>query len=55
MKIDEFEFQDKNGNEIEPTKIQLVIYIKYLHKRIDVLKKQLKDVRTFLSKNSLKK
>lgn len=34
MRIDEFEFQDKNGNEIEPTKNQLVIYIKSLHKQI---------------------
>lgn len=34
MRIDEFEFQDKNGNEIEPTKDQLVIYIKSLHKQI---------------------
>lgn len=34
MKIDEFEFQDKYGNEINPTKNQLVIYIKSLHKQI---------------------
>lgn len=34
MRIDEFEFQDKNGNEIEPTKNQLVIYIKSLHEEI---------------------
>lgn len=41
MRIDEFEFRDKNGNEIEPTKNQLVIYIKSLHKQIKELKKQL--------------
>ena len=41
MKIDEFEFQDKNGNEIEPSKSQLVIYIKSLHKQIAELQKQL--------------
>ena len=41
MKIDEFEFQDKNGNEIEPSKSQLVIYIKFLHKQIAELQKQL--------------
>lgn len=35
MKIDEFEFRDKNGNEIEPTKNQLIIYIKLLHKQIE--------------------
>lgn len=43
MKIDNFEFQDKKGNEIEPTKSQLVVYIKYLHKQIAKLQKQLKD------------
>ena len=43
MRIDEFEFQDKNGNEIEPTKNQLVIYIKSLHKKIAELQKQLKE------------
>lgn len=41
MRIDEFEFQDRNGNEIEPTKNQLVIYIKSLHKEIKELKQQL--------------
>ena len=41
MRIDEFEFQDRNGNEIEPTKNQLVIYIKSLHKQIAELEKQL--------------
>ena len=41
MRIDEFEFQDRNGNEIEPTKNQLVVYIKSLHKQIAELKKQL--------------
>lgn len=43
MRIDEFEFQDRNGNEIEPTKNQLVVYIKSLHKQIAELKKQLKE------------
>lgn len=42
MRIDEFEFQDRNGNEIEPTKNQLVVYIKSLHKQIAELQKQLK-------------
>lgn len=43
MRIDEFEFQDKNGNEIEPTKNQLVVYIKSLHKQIVELQKQLEE------------
>ena len=43
MRIDEFEFQDRNGNEIEPTKNQLVVYIKFLHKQIAELKKQLEE------------
>ena len=43
MKIDEFEFQDRNGNEIEPTKNQLVVYIKSLHKQIAELKRQLAE------------
>ena len=43
MRIDEFEFQDRNGNEIEPTKNQLVVYIKSLHKQIAELQKQLKE------------
>lgn len=43
MRIDEFEFQDRNGNEIEPTKNQLVVYIKSLHKQIADLQKQLKE------------
>lgn len=38
MRIDEFEFRDTKGNEIEPTKNQLVIYIKSLHKQIKDLK-----------------
>lgn len=38
MRIDEFEFRDRYGNEIEPTKNQLVIYIKSLHKQIKDLK-----------------
>lgn len=41
MKIDEFEFRNKQGQEIEPTKNQLVIYIKSLHKEIKELKKAL--------------
>lgn len=41
MKIDEFEFRNKQGQEIEPTKNQLVIYIKSLHKEIKELKQQL--------------
>ena len=41
MRIDEFEFQDRNGNEIEPTKNQLVVYIKSLHNQIAELQKQL--------------
>ena len=40
MRINEFEFQDKNGNEIEPTKNQLVVYIKSLHKQIAELKQK---------------
>lgn len=43
MRIDEFEFQDRNGNEIEPTKNQLVVYIKSLHKQIAELEKQLAE------------
>lgn len=43
MRIDEFEFQDRNGNEIEPTKNQLVVYIKSLHKQITELQKQLEE------------
>lgn len=39
MKINEFEFQDKNGNEIEPTKKQLIIYINHLHEQIKDLEK----------------
>ena len=41
MRIDEFEFQDRNGNEIEPTKNQLVVCIKSLHKQIAEMQKQL--------------
>lgn len=37
MRIDEFEFQDEMGNEIEPTKNQLVVYIKSLHNQIKEL------------------
>lgn len=43
MRIGEFEFQDRNGNEIEPTKNQLVVYIKSLHKQVADLQKQLKE------------
>ena len=43
MQIDEFEFQDKNGNEIEPTKNQLVVYIKSLHKQLKDIKKTQKE------------
>ena len=43
MRIDEFEFQDRNGNEIEPTKNQLVVYIKSLHKQIAELQNQLEE------------
>lgn len=43
MKIDEFEFRNKQGEEIEPTKTQLVIYIKGLHKQIKELETKLKD------------
>lgn len=48
MRIDEFEFQDRNGNEIEPTKNQLVVYIKSLHKQIAELKKQLEEIQDFI-------
>lgn len=34
MRIDEIIFQDKNGNEINPSKEQLSIYIKSLHSSI---------------------
>lgn len=34
MRIDEIIFQDKNGNEINPSKEQLSIYIKSLHASI---------------------
>ena len=43
MRIDKFEFQDRNGNEIEPTKNQLVVYVKSLHKQIAELEKQLEE------------
>lgn len=41
MRIDEFEFRNKQGEEIEPTKDQLVVYIKSLHKEIKTLNKAL--------------
>lgn len=55
MRIDEFEFQDRNGNEMEPTKNQLVVYIKSLHKQIAELQKQLKETKAdlFLSRNEI--
>ena len=53
MKIDEFEFQDRNGNEIEPTKNQLVVYIKSLHKQIAELKQQLAEKEKSLSIKSV--
>lgn len=43
MRIDEFEFQDRNGNEIEPTKNQLVVYIKSLHKQVAEIQNRLKE------------
>ena len=43
MRIDEFEFRNKQGEEIEPTKTQLVIYIKGLHKQIKELYTQNTD------------
>lgn len=42
MRIDEFEFRNKQGEEIEPTKDQLVIYIKELHKQVKEQKERLK-------------
>lgn len=54
MRIDEFEFQDKNGNEIEPTKDQLVIYIRSLHEQIKNLKIDLKDYMELEEKISTK-
>ena len=41
MRIDEFEFRNKQGEEIEPTKEQLVVYIKSLHKEIKICSKAL--------------
>lgn len=43
MRIDEFEFRNKQGEEIEPTKDQLVIYIKSLHKQISDLEAKLAE------------
>ena len=51
MKIDEFEFRNKQGQEIEPTKNQLVIYIKSLHKEIKELKKALELACDYLVSN----
>ena len=45
MRIDEFEFRNKKGQEIEPTKAQLVVYIKALHKDIKELEEQLYEER----------
>ena len=39
MRIDEFEFRNEKGQEIEPTKAMLVVYIKALHKDIKTLEK----------------
>mgnify|MGYP006993857640 CR=1 FL=1 len=52
MKIDEFEFQDKNGNEIEPTKNQLVIYIKSLHKQIAELQREVTNKYPFIKEHN---
>lgn len=41
MRIDEFEFRNEKGQEIEPTKAQLVVYIKALHKDIKDLEHRL--------------
>ena len=41
MRIDEFEFRNKKGEEIEPTKAMLVVYIKSLHKDIKILQRAL--------------
>lgn len=41
MRIDEFEFRNEKGQEIEPTKAMLVCYIKALHKDIKILNKAL--------------
>ena len=41
MRIDEFEFRNEKGQEIEPTKAMLVCYIKALHKDIKILDKAL--------------
>ena len=43
MKIDQFEFRNKQGQEIEPTKNQLVIYIKSLHEKIANLEAKLAE------------
>lgn len=43
MRIDEFEFRNGKGQEIEPTKAQLVIYIKSLHKYIKDLETKLAE------------
>ena len=43
MRIGEFEFQDKMGNEIEPTKNQLVVYIKSLHNQIKELQQSINN------------
>ena len=50
MRIDEFEFRNQKGQEIEPTKAQLVIYIKSLHKDIKDLEAKLAE-----SENKVKK
>ena len=52
MRIDEFEFQNEMGNEIEPTKNQLVVYIKSLHSKIKELKAQLAKCKKNIKFNS---
>jgi len=41
MRIDEFEFRNERGQEIEPTKAMLVCYIKALHKDIKELTREI--------------
>lgn len=47
MIIDDLEFQDKNGNEINPTKEQMAILIKHLNKE----NKHLKSTITTIQQN----
>ena len=41
MRINELEFQDKNGNEINPTKKQMATFIAYLNNENEKLKHEL--------------